>query len=111
MTPRRWVISRSLSAATRARCGPIAIARSTPHATTRLPATPTAPIHQISGTSPGPPTEALPPAIDLPAHDRDGLLIDLCGVPGFDGGEIGFAGLIARAGAPAVGPQRIRRRI
>src|ERR1700733_14823959 len=52
----------------------------------------------------------LPSAIDLAAHDRDGLLIDLGGIPGLDGGEIGFAGLVAGAGAPAVDLQKICRR-
>ena len=37
--------------------------------------------------------------IDLPAHQRDRLLVDLRRVPGFDGGEIGLAGLVAGAGA------------
>src|SRR5580692_8654696 len=50
-------------------------------------------------------------AVDLAAHDGDGLLVDLRGVPGLDGGEVGFARLVSGAGAPAVGLQKIRRRV
>src|SRR6516162_8867543 len=50
-------------------------------------------------------------AVDLLAHDGDGLLVDLRGVPGFDGGEIRLAGLVARAGPPAMGLQEIGRRV
>jgi hypothetical protein len=42
------------------------------------------------------------PAVDLPAHQRDRLLINACGVPGLDGREVGLARLVASAGAPAV---------
>src|SRR5258707_14773155 len=49
-------------------------------------------------------------AIDLAAHQRDGVLIDLSGVPCLDGCEIRFAGLVARAGLPAVCSKKIRRR-
>src|SRR6476661_5475865 len=54
--------------------------------------------------------EPLPAAIDLTAHDRNRLLVDLCGVPGLDGSEVGFARLIAGAGAPAVRFQEVRGR-
>src|SRR5450432_1281951 len=48
--------------------------------------------------------------IDLPAHERDGLLIDRGGVPGLDGCKVRFSRLVARAGAPAMGLQQICRR-
>ncbi len=40
-------------------------------------------------------------AVDLAAHQRDGLLIDPCRIPGLDGGEVGLTGLVA---APARQP-------
>src|SRR4051794_2690212 len=49
-------------------------------------------------------------AVDLPAHQRDGFLIDACGIPGLDGGKVRLAGLVTRAGAPAMGFQKIRSR-
>src|SRR3954471_22298349 len=47
-------------------------------------------------------------AVDLAPHQRDGLLIDACGVPGLDGGKVRLARLVAGARAPAVRPQEIR---
>jgi hypothetical protein len=41
-------------------------------------------------------------SVDLTAHQRDGALIHRSGIPGLDGCEIGFAGLISRASAPTV---------
>src|SRR4029077_17720470 len=49
-------------------------------------------------------------AVDLAAHEGDGALIDRSGVPRLDGRKIGLAGLISRAGAPAMRPQKVRRR-
>src|ERR1700689_3863930 len=46
---------------------------------------------------------ALLAAVDLAAHQRDGALIDRGRVPGLDGGEIRLAGLVPRAGPPAMG--------
>jgi hypothetical protein len=48
--------------------------------------------------------------IDLPAHECDGLLIDRGGIPCLDGCKVRFSGLVARAGAPAMGLQQICRR-
>src|ERR1700748_2761827 len=42
------------------------------------------------------------PAVDLAAHDGDGLLIDLRRIPGLDRREIRLARLITGAGAPAM---------
>ena len=50
-------------------------------------------------------------AVDLAAHQRDRLLIDAGGIPGLDGGEVRLARLVARAGAPAMGLQKIRGRV
>jgi len=41
-------------------------------------------------------------AVDLTAHQRDGLLIDACGVPGLDGREVGLSRLVSCARAPAM---------
>src|SRR5262249_34109360 len=49
-------------------------------------------------------------AVDLLAHDSQRPLIDGSGVPGLNGGEIGLAGLVARARPPAVGAKKICRR-
>src|SRR4051812_3163841 len=49
-------------------------------------------------------------AVDLLAHQRDGFLIHACGIPGLDGGKVRLAGLVARAGAPAMGFQEVRGR-
>ena len=49
-------------------------------------------------------------SIDLATNQRDGLLIDGSGVPGLDRPEIGLAGLIAGARAPAMGSEEIGRR-
>src|SRR5215207_4082946 len=49
-------------------------------------------------------------AVDLPAHQRDRFLIDACGIPGLDGGEVRLARLVARARAPAMGFQKVRGR-
>ena len=48
-------------------------------------------------------------SVNLSADQRDGALIDLSRVPGLDGREISLAGLVSRAGLPAVGFQEIRR--
>src|ERR1700710_3174202 len=55
-------------------------------------------------------TPSLAP-VDLPAHQRDRLLVDAGGVPGLDGGEVGLARLVAAAGPPAVRLQKVRGRI
>lgn len=49
-------------------------------------------------------------AIDLPAHERNRALIDRRRIPGLDGREIRLAGLVTRAGPPAVGFEEVRRR-
>src|SRR6476646_2344310 len=41
-------------------------------------------------------------AVDLTAHDRDGLLIDACGIPRLDRCKIGLTRLVACARAPAM---------
>src|ERR1700730_8365781 len=43
-------------------------------------------------------------AVDLTAHHRDGALIDLRGIPGLDGREVGLSRLVAPPGPPAVRP-------
>src|SRR5690242_556282 len=50
------------------------------------------------------------PSIDLPAHQRERLLIDFGGIPFLDGREIRLARLIAGAGAPAMRAQEVRGR-
>src|ERR1700722_14981834 len=50
------------------------------------------------------------PAVDLAAHQRDGLLVDLRGIPGLDGREIGLARLVSGTGTPAMGFEEIRGR-
>src|SRR6201986_3517099 len=55
-------------------------------------------------------TVTLLPAVDLPAHQRDRLLIDFRGVPGLDRGKVRLTGLVAGAGAPAMGFEEIRGR-
>src|SRR5436190_16909191 len=50
------------------------------------------------------------PAVDLTAHQRDGLLVDARRVPGLDGGKVRLARLIAGAGPPAMRAQKVRRR-
>src|SRR6476619_6716643 len=47
------------------------------------------------------------PAVDLPAHQRDRLLIHPGRIPGLDRRKIRLAGLVAGAGAPAVGLEEI----
>jgi hypothetical protein len=49
-------------------------------------------------------------AVDLAAHQRDGLLIDACGIPLLDGRDVGLARLVSRAGAPAMRLQKVRGR-
>src|SRR5262245_14209010 len=51
-----------------------------------------------------------PTAVDLPAHERDRLLIDRGGIPSLDRREIGFAGLVPCARAPAVALEEVCRR-
>src|ERR1700733_2670756 len=75
----------------------------------------------MPGASPGMTTELLVaanshashspslPAVDLPAHQRDCLLIDLGRIPFLDRREIRFARLVACARAPAMGFEEIRR--
>src|SRR4051812_46077911 len=46
-------------------------------------------------------------AVDLLAHQRNRFLIHARGIPGLDGGKVRLAGLIACAGAPAVGFQEV----
>jgi hypothetical protein len=41
--------------------------------------------------------------VNLPANNRDGLLIDRSRIPCLDSSEIGFAGLVSRARLPAMG--------
>src|SRR3984957_169510 len=48
------------------------------------------------------------PAVDLPAHQRDRLLIDLGRIPFLDRREIRLARLVTGAGAPAMGFEEIR---
>ena len=45
--------------------------------------------------------------VDLPAHDRDGLLIDLRGVPRLDRRKVRLARLVAGTCAPTMGFQEI----
>src|SRR5438477_9070683 len=47
-------------------------------------------------------------AVDLAAHQRDRLLVDLRGVPFLDRGKIRLARLVAGTGAPAMRFQKIR---
>ena len=48
--------------------------------------------------------------VDLPAHQRDGLLVDACRIPRLDGGEIRLARLVTGSRTPAIGFQEVRRR-
>src|ERR1700687_3987329 len=50
-------------------------------------------------------------SVDLTAYQRDGALIDLRGIPGLDGCEVGLSRLVSRACAPAVRPQEVRGRV
>src|SRR6201999_2594281 len=50
-------------------------------------------------------------AVDLTAHQRDGLLIDARGIPRLDGREIGLARLVSSARAPAVRLEKTRGRV
>src|SRR6202790_4321225 len=50
-------------------------------------------------------------AVDLTAHERDGALIDLRGIPRLDCREVGLSRLVSRARAPAVRLQKIRGRV
>ena len=50
-------------------------------------------------------------AVDLAAHQRDRLLIDAGGIPGLDGGKVRLARLVARAGFPAMGLEKVRGRV
>src|ERR1700741_3221337 len=70
----------------------------------------------MPGTSPGMTVErmaraALLPTLDLPAHQRNRLLVDARGIPGLDGRKIRFARLIAGAGLPAMRAQEVRGRV
>src|SRR5215213_9164787 len=49
-------------------------------------------------------------SINLLADQRDGPLIDRSSIPCLDCSEVGFAGLMACARVPAMGPEEIRRR-
>ena len=51
------------------------------------------------------------PTVNLLANNRDGPLIDRSSIPCLDRCEIGFAGLISRASAPAMALEEIRRRV
>src|SRR5258708_40000690 len=62
------------------------------------------------GARPQAPRRATLPAVDLPADDRDGPLIDRSGIPGLDSCKIGFAGLVSGARAPAMALEEICRR-
>src|SRR5690606_8164291 len=46
-------------------------------------------------------------AVDVAGHDGDCLLVDAGVVPALDGGDVGFAFLVAGAGAPAVAAQEV----
>src|SRR5262245_47316627 len=59
-------------------------------------------IHDGGGSVP------LLPAINLPAHQRDRLLVDARGVPGLDGGKVRLARLVAGARLPAMGAKEVR---
>jgi hypothetical protein len=48
--------------------------------------------------------------VNLLANNRDGPLIDRSSIPCLDGCEIGFARLVSRACAPAMGLKKICRR-
>src|ERR1700694_3201696 len=50
-------------------------------------------------------------AVDLAAHQRDGLLIDTRGIPFLDGREVGLTRLVSSARAPAMRPQKVRGRV
>src|ERR1700720_1345221 len=50
-------------------------------------------------------------AVDLAAHQRDGLLINTRGIPFLDGCEVGLARLVSCARAPAVRLQKVRGRV
>src|SRR6266436_7251832 len=50
-------------------------------------------------------------SVDLTAHERDGALIDLSGIPGLDGCEVGLPRLVSCPRAPAVRLQKTRRRV
>src|ERR1700751_4711666 len=54
--------------------------------------------------------EARPSAVDLLAHDGQRPLIDRSSIPRLDGCEIGLAGLIAGARAPAMSAKEVCRR-
>jgi hypothetical protein len=65
----------------------------------------------MPGTSPGMTVEkvthqrAASPSlasVDLAAHKRDGALIDLSGIPGLDGCEVGLSRLVSCSRVPAV---------
>src|SRR5260370_39191322 len=50
-------------------------------------------------------------SVDLTAHERDGALIDLRGIPRLDGCEVGLSRLVSCPSAPAVRPQKICGRV
>src|SRR2546425_462895 len=60
--------------------------------------------------TPSPPPRGALSSVNLLANKRDGPLIDRSSIPGLDSSEIGFAGLVSRARAPAVCPEEICRR-
>jgi hypothetical protein len=45
-------------------------------------------------------------AVDLTAYQRDGVLIDACGIPNLNGREVGLPRLLVAAGAPASAQHR-----
>src|SRR5262249_46182397 len=49
-------------------------------------------------------------SVNLSANKRNGALIDRSSIPCLDSSEIGFAGLVSRARAPAMRPEEICRR-
>ena len=60
--------------------------------------------------TPSAPRRIAPSCVNLLPNNRDGTLIDRSSIPCLDGCEIGFAGLVSRACAPAAGLEEIRRR-
>src|SRR5690606_23431264 len=50
-------------------------------------------------------------AVDGLAHDGDGALVDLCGIPALDRAIVRFARLIACAALPAVADEEVRGRM
>src|SRR5262249_23693430 len=57
------------------------------------------------------PRRRAPALVDLPADQRDCLLVDGRGIPGLDGGIVRLPRLVASAGAPAMGLEEVGGRV